>query len=94
MDAKKLRGEFVLIEPDIKDETTASGITLAKKLEQGDFSTGTVKMVGTGKVVEGVGLVPVDLAVGDRVMFQYGMKIKVGDIFLVLVNESDVKIVL
>lgn len=94
MKAKKLRGEFVLIEPDLQEEVTASGIALAKKPEQGDFSVGTVKMVGTGRYVDGTGFVPVDLVVGDKVLFQYGFKIKVEDTFLLLVNESDVKLVL
>lgn len=94
MNAKKLRGEYVLIEPEDKNEATPSGIILSKTAEQGDFSFGVVKVVGTGKTVEGVGHIDIDLEPGDKVMFRYGQKIKFGDTWLLLVNESDVHIVL
>lgn len=94
MNTKKLRGEYVLIEPDLKDEVTTSGIKLAKNTEQGDFFTGVVKEVGTGKFVDGAGHVDIDLAVGDKVLFRYGLKLKINDTYLLLVNESDVVLIL
>lgn len=94
MDIKKLRGEYVLIEPDIKDDVTASGIVLAKTPEQGDFSTGVVKFVGTGHMTEQWGRIGLDLEVGNKVMFRYGQKVKIGDSYLIMVNESDVLVIL
>lgn len=93
MKSKKLRGEYVLIEPEAKEEITESGIKLAKTPEQGDFTLGTIRVVGTGKKVEGAGYDEMDLAVGDKVMFRYGLKININDQFLVLVNESDVVLI-
>jgi co-chaperonin GroES (HSP10) len=93
MNAKKLRGEYVLIEPQ-EEEKTASGITLAKQPGQGDFSVGIVKIVGTGKSAPMSEYVPIDLSVGDKVLFQYGEKVKIGETFLLLVNEADIKIIL
>lgn len=97
MKTKRVRGNYVLIEPDVKEEVTVSGITLAKKPEQGDLSVGTIKSVGTGKRVENDpqgSYIALDLSVGDRVLFQYGYKVQIDDTFLLLVDETDVKIVL
>lgn len=104
MKSKKLRGEYVLIEPDTQEEVTSSGITLAKKPDQGDFSTGVIKEVGTGKRVDGLEgydrpsgqptFNPIDLSVGDKVLFRYGLKVKINDTFLVLVNEADIILIL
>jgi chaperonin GroES len=93
MNAKKIRGEYVLIEPDIKDEVTASGIVVTKKKEPDDFFTGTIKMVGTGKKDKDV-FYALDLSVGEKVLFRYGAKVEIGDGNSVLVNESDVIIIL
>ena len=94
MKIKKLRGDYVLIRPE-NEEKTASGITLAKKPEPGDFMNGVVVWVGDWKDVGMNGGVPdIDLKVNDKVTFQYGVSIKVGDEMLMLVNESDIKIIL
>ncbi len=94
MKAKKLLGEYVLIEP-IQNNKTSSGIVLSKTTEPGDFMEGIVKVVGTGRYVPGVGHVPVDpdLTVGAKVIFQYGQSIRVDEGAFLLVSESDVKIV-
>ena len=92
MKAKKLRGNYVLVVPDAVEETTESGIVLKKDKDQGDFHTGTVKIVGTGRLVEGIGHIPVDLEVGERVAFQYGMRIRVDGELMLLVNEEDVRL--
>lgn len=91
MKIKKLRGDTVLIEPELKEEVTAGGITVVKDPDMGDYTLGTVRFVGTGKRIPGAGYEELDIAVGDKVLFQYGQKVKVEDKFLLLVIESDVK---
>lgn len=94
MKTKKLRGEYVLIEPEMVEEITASGLKITKKPEQGDFTVGTIRVVGTGKRIEGAGYDELDISVGDKVLFRYGLKVKLNEQFLVLVNESDVVLIL
>ena len=91
MQIKKLRGECVLIEPEVNETVTENGITVVKKSEIGDYTLGTIRYVGNGKRLDNGSYLELDLAVGDRVLFQYGAKVKVQDKFLLLVVESDIK---
>lgn len=100
MDIKKIRGEYLLIEPVEKESITTSGIKLAKQPEQGDFSIGIIKKVGTGKVIiasnkeiPSAHFQELDLKVGDKVLFRYGIKID-GTLDWLLVNEADVVVVI
>lgn len=95
MNIKKLRGDYCLIRPDGEEKTT-SGILLSKKPEQGDFMNGVVIWVGDWRDIrkdDPVNFVA-DLKEGDKVTFQYGVPMKVGDEMLMLVNESDIKLIL
>lgn len=90
---KKLLGNNVLIKVEGGEKKTQSGLILAKVDEMGDFMTGIVSAVGRGKFDEGR-LVPPEVEVGDKVIFQYGKPIMVeGEQFL-LVVDSDIIIVL
>ena len=91
MKIKKLRGDCVLIEPELKEEVTSNGITIVKDPDMGDYTLGIVRFVGTGKRLDNGSYQELDIAVGDKVLFQYGAKVKVEDKFLLLVIESDVK---
>lgn len=94
MNIKKLRGDYCLIRPDNEDKT-ASGIILSKKPEQGDFMNGVVVWVGDWRDVRiSAGEIDVDLKKDDKVTFQYGIPMKIGDEMLMLVNESDIKLIL
>jgi chaperonin GroES len=57
----------VVVEPDPDHETTASGFIIAYD----DTSTrlGTVVLTGPGRTTKKNVVIPVDLQVGDRVMF-------------------------
>ncbi len=81
----------VLVKPIEKEEKTKSGIYLpdtAKEKPQ----EGEVVAVGPGKLDDNGKRVPMDLKVGDRVIYaKYGgTEIKVDDEELIILRESDI----
>jgi len=91
--ASKMRpiGDRVVVKPAAKEEVTKSGIVIpdtAKEKPQ----EGTVIAVGSGRLLDNGDRAPVDLRVGDRVLFaKYGgTEFKLdGEEYLVL-KENDV----
>jgi chaperonin GroES len=91
--ASKLQplGDRVLVKPIEKEEKTKSGIYLpdtAKEKPQ----EGEIIAVGPGKYDETGKRIPMDLKVGDRVIYaKYGgTEIKVDDDELMILRESDI----
>ncbi len=91
--ASKLQplGDRILVKPMEKEERTKSGIYLpdtAKEKPQ----EGEVIAVGPGKYDETGKRIPMDLKVGDRVIYaKYGgTEIKVDDVELMILRESDI----
>ena len=81
----------VLVKPIEKEEKTKSGIYLpdtAKEKPQ----EGEVLAVGPGKMTDEGKRVPLDLKVGDRVIYaKYGgTEIKVDEEDLIILRESDI----
>jgi chaperonin GroES len=81
----------VLVKPIEKEEKTKSGIYLpdtAKEKPQ----EGEVLAVGPGKMTDDGKRVPLDLKVGDRVIYaKYGgTEIKVDEEDLIILRESDI----
>jgi chaperonin GroES len=81
----------VLVKPIEKEEKTKSGIYLpdtAKEKPQ----EGEVLAVGPGKMDEDGKRIPLDLKVGDRVIYaKYGgTEIKVDDVDLIILREADI----
>jgi chaperonin GroES len=81
----------VLVKPIEKEEKTKSGIYLpdtAKEKPQ----EGEIMAVGPGKLDENGKRIPMDLKVGDRVIYaKYGgTEIKVDDEDLIILRESDI----
>jgi chaperonin GroES len=81
----------VLVKPIEKEERTKSGIYLpdtAKEKPQ----EGEVLAVGPGKMDEDGKRIPLDLKVGDRVIYaKYGgTEIKVDDVDLIILREADI----
>jgi chaperonin GroES len=81
----------VLVKPIEKEEKTKSGIYLpdtAKEKPQ----EGEVVAVGPGKVTDDGKRIPMDLKVGDRVIYaKYGgTEIKVDDEEMMILRESDI----
>ena len=81
----------VLVKPIEQEEKTKSGIYLpdtAKEKPQ----EGEVVAVGPGKVTDDGKKIPMDLKIGDRVIYaKYGgTEIKVDDEELIILRESDI----
>jgi len=81
----------VLVRPTEKEEKTKSGIYLpdtAKEKPQ----EGEVIAVGPGRIDETGKRIPMDLKVGDRVIYaKYGgMEIKVDEEEMMILRESDI----
>jgi chaperonin GroES len=81
----------VLVKPIEKEEKTKSGIYLpdtAKEKPQ----EGEIIAVGPGKMTDDGTRIPMDLKVGDRVIYaKYGgTEIKVDDVELIILRESDI----
>jgi chaperonin GroES len=81
----------VLVKPMEKEEKTKSGIYLpdtAKEKPQ----EGEIMAVGPGKMTDDGKRIPMDLKVGDRVIYaKYGgTEIKVDDEELMILRESDI----
>jgi chaperonin GroES len=81
----------VLVKPIEKEEKTKSGIYLpdtAKEKPQ----EGEVLAVGPGKVTDDGKRIPMELKVGDRVIYaKYGgTEIKIDDEELMILRESDI----
>jgi len=68
-------GDRVVVEPDPDHETTASGFIIA--YDDTPTHLGTVILTGPGRTTKKNIVVPVDLSVGDRVMFVKGTGIAV-----------------
>ena len=84
-------GDRVLVKPMEKEEKTKSGIyipdTAKEKPQEGE-----VVAVGPGKMTDDGKRIPMDLKVGDRVIYaKYGgTEIKVDDEELMILRESDI----
>ena len=84
-------GDRVVVKPLEKEEKTKGGIFLpdtAKEKPQ----EGKVLAVGPGKMSEDGKRVPLDVKVGDRVIYaKYGgTEIKVDDVDLIILREADI----
>ena len=81
----------VLVEVDVEESKTAGGI-LIPDTAQKKSQKGTVLAVGPGKVLDNGERLPIDVAVGDRVLFaKYsGVDIEENGKKMLLLSERDV----
>jgi chaperonin GroES len=84
-------GDRVFVKPVEREEKTKSGIVLpdtAKEKPQ----EGIVEAVGTGRILDSGQKVPMELAVGDKVLYaKYaGNEFKLDDIEYLIISEKDV----
>ena len=84
-------GDRVMIKPVEREEKTKSGILLpdtAKEKPQ----EGIVQAVGTGRILDNGTKVPMELKVGDKVLYaKYaGNEFKLDEIDYLIVSEKDV----
>jgi len=84
-------GDRVVVKPVEKEERTKSGIVLpdtAKEKPQ----EGIVQAVGTGRILDNGTKVPMELKVGDKILYaKYaGNEFKLDEIEYLIVSEKDV----
>jgi len=84
-------GDRVVVKPVEREEKTKSGIVLpdtAKEKPQ----AGIVEAVGTGRILDNGTKVPMELKVGDKVLYaKYaGNEFKLDEIEYLIVSEKDV----
>lgn len=84
-------GDRIVVKPIEREEMTKGGIVLpdtAKEKPQ----EGEVLAVGPGRITDDGKRIPMDLKVGDRVVYaKYGgVEIKDNDVELVILRESDI----
>ena len=75
---------------DSKEKKTMSGIIIPMNVnDDKNGKSGEVVAVGHGRMEEGK-LIPMSVAVGDKVLFQWGDKIKVDGEDYYIVRESEI----
>jgi chaperonin GroES len=84
-------GNRVVVEPIEQEEVTASGIVLPETAKEKP-QKGTILAVGPGDRDEDGKRIPMDVSVGDTILFaKYsGTEIKVEDKKLLILRESDI----
>lgn len=84
-------GDRVVVERDVQESTTAGGIYLPDNAKEKP-SRGKVIAVGNGRLMDDGRRRPMQLKVGDRVLFtSYAPEtVKLGDDELLLLREEDV----
>lgn len=82
----------VLIKPIEAEEKTASGILLSESSKE-KTKRGTVVAAGPGKFDDGK-LVPLQVKVGETVLYSWGDEIKVNGEEYVIVSESSIQAVI
>ena len=65
-------GGHVIVESSAKEVTTASGIIIPGTAEKG-AERGTVVAIGPGKFLESGHRQPIEVSLGDQVIFRYGV---------------------
>ena len=88
-------GDRVVVKPVEREEKTKSGIVLpdtAKEKPQ----EGIVEAVGTGRILDNGTKIPMELKVGDKILYaKYaGNEFKVDEIEYLIVSEKDVLAIL
>lgn len=88
-------GERILVKPIVAEQKTAGGIVLpdtAKEKPQ----QGEVLAVGSGKMLDNGTRIPMEVKVGDKVLYSKyaGTEIKIDDQELLILMERDVHAIL
>src|ERR1700716_2134263 len=88
-------GDRVVLKPVEREEKTKSGIVLPDTAREKP-QEGIVEAVGTGRILDNGQKVPMELTVGDKVLYaKYaGNEFKIDEIEYLIVSEKDVLAVL
>lgn len=85
-------GDHLIVKPFAKEDVTASGIILPDTIEKDRPEQGEVIAVGPGRSLENGSLAPMNVKVGDKVVFKkYSPdEVKIEDEKFLVISESDV----
>ena len=85
-------GDRVLVKPtkDEGEKKLPSGIIIPETVDREKSDQGVVIAVGSGRLSDEGKLIPVRVKKGDRVIFQWGEKVKFGGEEYFLVSESNI----
>lgn len=88
-------GDRVVVEPIEREETTPSGIVLPETAKEKP-QEGTAVAVGPGRLNDDGTRLPMDVKVGDRVLYQKysGTEFKVNDKKYLVLSEKDILAIL
>jgi chaperonin GroES len=84
-------GDRVVLKPVEREEKTKSGIVLPDTAREKP-QEGVVEAVGTGRILDNGQKVPMELGVGDRVLYaKYaGNEFKLDEVDYLIISEKDV----
>jgi chaperonin GroES len=84
-------GDRVVLKPVEKEEMTKSGIVIPDTVKEKP-QEGTVEAVGTGRILDNGTRVPMEIEVGDKVLYaRYsGSEFKLDEIEYLIIPERDV----
>ena len=88
-------GDRVLVKPQVQETTTAFGIIIPENAKEKP-ETGFVVAVGPGKKADNGTVVPLSVAVGDKVLFsKYGFdEVKLAGVEYYLIKEDNILAIL
>jgi chaperonin GroES len=89
-------GDRVIISPTIPESVTSFGLIIPETTSKEKPETGVVVAVGPGKMGDDNMLIPVQVSVGDKVMFnKYGFdEVKINGKEYFIVSEQNILVIL
>lgn len=91
--AKKLvpLGDKVVVKPEPAEEKTRSGIVLPDSAKEKP-AEGTIIAVGTGRILDNGQKVPIEVKVGDKVIYSKygGTEVKIDNDEYIILSERDI----
>jgi chaperonin GroES len=93
MAIKKLTpiGDRVVVKPEPEEQKTRSGIVLPDTAKEKP-SEGTVVAIGSGRILDNGQKVPMEVKVGDKVIYSKygGTEVKIDDEEYIILSEKDI----
>jgi chaperonin GroES len=84
-------GDRVVVKPEPEEQKTKSGIVLPDTAKEKP-SEGTVVAVGSGRILDNGQKVPLEVKVGDKVIYSKygGTEVKIDDEEYIILSERDI----
>ncbi|MFA4906520.1 MAG: co-chaperone GroES, partial [Candidatus Margulisiibacteriota bacterium] len=84
-------GDRVVVKPEPEEQKTKSGIVIPDSAKEKP-SEGTVVAVGTGRILDNGQKVPVEVKIGDKVIYSKygGTEVKIDDEEYIILAEKDI----